>query len=205
MPILVRKTVIVLLSMLAACVYGVVHDQITVRLCPEYFTVAHPPLFHPNSVTLLAFYWGVAATVGIGAVLGFVVAQVSQSGDAAPWPLARVTKCILLLLAMMALSAAAAGTCGYLVSRFGLVAMPTRLALAIPSVRHDFFMADWFAHGASYFVGLSGSAVLCFHVWNTCRRPRIISALPQTHGATLRVIVLAAIVAYIVWARLTTH
>ena len=60
---------IILLSILSACLYGVVHDQITIRVCLEYFTVAHPPYFPTHSPTLLAICWGVAATAGIGAVL----------------------------------------------------------------------------------------------------------------------------------------
>lgn len=34
---------IVLLCAVVATTYGVVHDQITARLCIEYFTIDHPP------------------------------------------------------------------------------------------------------------------------------------------------------------------
>ena len=77
MQLFVRKALIILLSICGACIYGVVHDQITARLCLEYFTIAHPPLFHTRSTSLLALYWGVAATIGIGALLGVVLARVS--------------------------------------------------------------------------------------------------------------------------------
>ena len=80
-----KKLQIVLLSVLAACSYGVIHDQITARLCIEYFTVAHPPLFHTGSTTLLALCWGVSATAGIGAALGVVLAMVSQSDGPTPY------------------------------------------------------------------------------------------------------------------------
>lgn len=48
---------IVLLAVLAACGYGVIHDQITVRICLEYFTIGHPRIFTTESPTLLAFGW----------------------------------------------------------------------------------------------------------------------------------------------------
>jgi len=44
---------------------GIAHDEITVRVCAEYFTIAHPPLFPTASRTLLAACWGIAATVGL--------------------------------------------------------------------------------------------------------------------------------------------
>ena len=108
---------IILLNILAACAYGVIHDQITVRVCIEYFTVAHPPLFHTTSPTLLALCWGVAATAGIGAVVGVLLALVSRAGAPAPLSLFRIGQSVLLLLGVMALSAFAAGVVGYELSQ----------------------------------------------------------------------------------------
>ena len=45
---------IILLATLAAIAYGVVHDQVTARICVEYFTIGHPPVFRTTSPTLLA-------------------------------------------------------------------------------------------------------------------------------------------------------
>ena len=67
--VIMRTSNIVLLCMAAAIAYGIVHDQITARLCVEYFTVAHPPLFHTTSPTILGICWGIAATFGVGAIL----------------------------------------------------------------------------------------------------------------------------------------
>ena len=50
------KVKITLLSIVAAVAYGIVHDQITARLCVEYFTVAHPPLIHTSSPTVLGLF-----------------------------------------------------------------------------------------------------------------------------------------------------
>ena len=54
---------IVGLCIAAAIVYGILHDQITARICVEYFSVAHPPVWGGiDDPTLLAFTWGVIAT-----------------------------------------------------------------------------------------------------------------------------------------------
>ncbi|MFT5831565.1 MAG: hypothetical protein ACI9D0_002161, partial [Bacteroidia bacterium] len=45
---------IVLLCMLAAIAFGIAHDQVTVRVCLEYFTIGHPKVLETNSPTLLA-------------------------------------------------------------------------------------------------------------------------------------------------------
>jgi len=50
------------LCVLAAVVYGIVHDQSASHVCIEYFTVFHPPVLRTRSPTLLAFGWGVIAT-----------------------------------------------------------------------------------------------------------------------------------------------
>jgi hypothetical protein len=47
-----------LLSIAAAILYGILHDQVTARVCLEYFTVFHPPVFDTTSPTLLALGWG---------------------------------------------------------------------------------------------------------------------------------------------------
>ncbi|MCC6673174.1 MAG: hypothetical protein IT458_19060 [Planctomycetes bacterium] len=53
---------IVLFAVAAAVIYGIAHDQVTVRVCIEYFTIGHPPLPVPATPTVLALIWGVAAT-----------------------------------------------------------------------------------------------------------------------------------------------
>lgn len=199
------KNQIILLSVLAACTYGVVHDQITARLCIEYFTVAHPPLFHTKSTTLLALCWGVAATAGIGAALGVVLSLVSQSGGPVPCPVSRLGRSIFLLLAVMAASAFTAGVVGYHLSHKGFISIPAGLAAAIPANQHDRFMAVWFAHGASYLIGLAGGARLCVRVWHARGRPPVISLFPHTRVSAMRTALLAAVAAYILWVRFGMH
>jgi hypothetical protein len=57
---------IILYCVLGAVGYGVVHDQITARICLKYFTIGHPQVFNTQSATLLGIGWGVIATWWVG-------------------------------------------------------------------------------------------------------------------------------------------
>jgi hypothetical protein len=199
-----ERAQIVLLSVVAACSYGVIHDQITARLCIEYFTIAHPPLFHTSSPTLLALCWGVAATAGLGAILGVVLALVSQSGGKDPYPVAQLARSILLLLITMGAGAFVAGIAGYELSNRGFVSIPASLAVAIPAHQHDYFMAVWFAHCTSYLLGLGGGALVCFRIWQRRGRPSIIPLYPRTRTASIRAGCIAALAIFIIWSRFHT-
>ncbi len=200
-----NKAKVILLSIIAACGYGVVHDQITARLCIEYFTVAHPPLFHTTSPTLLALCWGIAATAAIGAGFGIVLALVSQSGSPPPYPVSRLFQNILLLLSVMALSAFIAAVAGYQLSQRGFLSDPAGLMEAIPAHQHHRFRAVWFAHIASYLVGLGGATVLCLRVWRQRGCPSVISLFPRTRAAAIRAVIVVAIAASIVWICFIAH
>ena len=187
--------------MVASISYGVIHDQITSRLCIEYFTVAHPRLFSTNSPTLLALCWGVAATIGLGLLLGFVLSMVAHAGNQGPLDFTRLLGPVRRLLTAMALSAMAAGICGYWLAKHGIVSMPSDFAAAIPRERHLQFMAVSFAHASSYLVGLVGSARLVFRVWTARGRPVAISLFPQSPTAIFRAAAIAAVTAYLLWLR----
>ena len=77
--LVVESLKIVLTCIVASIFYGVIHDQFTARICLEYFTVFHPPIFNTQSPTLLALGWGIIATWWVGAILGFLLAIASQT------------------------------------------------------------------------------------------------------------------------------
>ncbi len=197
----VRKAKIILLCTVAAVAYGVVHDQITARLCVEYFTIGHPPLFHTSSPTMLGICWGIAATVGIGALMGVALALVSESGGLPPVPTPRLLRFILGLLAVMTISASLAGVVGFELSRRSIISMPVALAELVPPSQHHRFMAVWFVHGASYLVGIVGASLIILRIWRARGRPRVLSVFPRTMGAIVRALILAAIAALVLWFR----
>jgi len=152
---------IVLLSIVAAICYGIMHDQVTARICVEYFTVFHPPVFPTTNPTLLGLGWGVIATWWLGAFLGAVLANSAQAGDRRKLSARDLARPVLRLLAVMALSALFFGITGYVLARRGLIAPPEWVMEKLDRGSHSAFMADWWAHNASYAAATLGGVVLC--------------------------------------------
>src|SRR5438046_4370100 len=71
---------IVLMCIVTAVAYGIAHDQVTARVCVEYFTVGHPPIFRTEDPTLLGLGWGVIATWWVGVLLGVPLAIFARAG-----------------------------------------------------------------------------------------------------------------------------
>ena len=65
-----QSILVILLCIGSAICYGIVHDQITARICVEYFIIGHPPVFGTDSPTLLGLGWGVIASWWVGLILG---------------------------------------------------------------------------------------------------------------------------------------
>ena len=75
-----QAVAIVVLCIASAVVYGILHDQVTARVCVEYFTIGHPPVFATESPTLLGIGWGIIATWWVGLLLGIPLALAARVG-----------------------------------------------------------------------------------------------------------------------------
>jgi hypothetical protein len=155
-----QGVLIFLLSITAAIVYGIAHDQITVRICVEYFTIGHPPVFPTSDPTMLALGWGIIATWWVGAILGVPLALAARVGKQPPLPASALVKPIFLLLACMATCAALAGLAGYVAASNHIVVLSGDLAERIPPDRHIPFLVDLWTHLASYASGFLGGLLL---------------------------------------------
>jgi hypothetical protein len=144
------------LCVVAAVVYGIVQDQITTRICLEYFTVFHPPILNStHSPTLLAFGWGIIATWWVGVLLGIPLAIAARAGTRPKLAARDLLPLIRSLLLVMAVCAVLAGIAGF---AWGTV--PHEVAQLLPPQVHRRFVADWWAHNASYASGFVGGVVL---------------------------------------------
>ena len=141
----------------AAVLYGILHDQVTVRVCPEYFTVYHPYLIDTESLTVLAIAWGTAATWWVGAALGIPVAICARAGRNPRLSARQLLRPIGLLLLVMGVAALTAGLAGYYLSPYA----------------PDRFNADYYAHNASYLAGGTGGLALCLWILFTRWRKRV--------------------------------
>lgn len=161
---LVEPAKIVLLAMAGAILYGIAHDQITIRICPEYFTVAHPPLFRSGSLTLIALGWGVAATWWAGLAAGVAFALAARAGSLAKLTWRRFVRPAAVLLLVMAIVATLAGFAGHWMASTGRIASVQAWGLMIPVEKQANFMADVFTHACSYLAGGLGSLVIALAI-----------------------------------------
>jgi hypothetical protein len=152
---------IVVAAIAAAILYGIVHDQITARICVEYFTVFHPPVFETQSPTLLGLGWGIIATWWVGAFLGVLLAISARAGSRPKLRAVALLATVGKLLLVMAACAVLSGLTGFLLARHGLIAPPAWVAANLAPPAYARFMADWWAHNASYAGGFIGGIVVC--------------------------------------------
>ena len=152
---------IVALCIVASAVYGIVHDQVTARVCLEYFSVYHPDVFHTQSPTLLALGWGILATWWVGLILGILLAISARAGSSPKASARDLMPKVLRLLIIMAVCALSAGISGYFLQGFGMEYYATDIP---KQIRHSFY-ADLWAHSMSYLSGLAGGIILCVITW----------------------------------------
>lgn len=158
-----KSVQVVLLSILAGALYGIVHDQVTARVCIEYFTIGHAPIFATRSPTLLAIGWGIIATWWVSLFLGISLAAAARLGRAPKQSVRELIRPMGMLLLGMGVVALISGLVGYARAKAGAID-PWVTANIQPSQRVA-FMADLWAHTASYASGAIGGLFLCAYVW----------------------------------------
>ncbi len=156
---------IVLVSILAAVCYGIVQDQVTARVCVEYFTVGHPPIFRTDDPTALACGWGVIASWWAGFLMGVPLALFARCGSRPKVTARRLLKPVAVLLSCVGLMAFLSGVVGFASASAGWVSLEEPMALRVPPEKHAAFLADAFAHEAAYDAGFGGGVVLWAWTW----------------------------------------
>src|ERR1700761_8722820 len=100
------------MCIVAAVLYGIIHDQVTARVCVEYFTIGHPPIFGTDNPTLLRIGWGIVATWWVGVLFGVPLGIAARAGSRPKRTVDSLLKPLAGLLGIAALCAVAAGLIG---------------------------------------------------------------------------------------------
>jgi hypothetical protein len=161
---------IVFLCVVAAIVYGAVHDMVTAHVCVEYFTIGHERLFESDQPVYYALAWGVIATWWMGFLLGVPLLLASRVGR---WPRLSapdLVRPIGRLLLVMGTCALLAGIAGWVLASRQTILLNAWLAERVPADHHVRFLAVGAAHLASYWV--SGIGGLGLSLWVIRRRRR---------------------------------
>ncbi|MDY3557918.1 hypothetical protein R5W23_006018 [Gemmata sp. JC673] len=156
---------IVAFCVVVAVLYGIAHDQVTARVCIEYFTIGHPPVFGTDDPTLLGLGWGIIATWWVGAILGLLLAVAARAGRRRRRAVGSLVRPVGQLLLVLGAAATVAGSLAWLLASAGGVVLVGRLANEVPPERHVAFLSAMWVHSASYLFGFFGGAVLCVRVW----------------------------------------
>ena len=181
-----QSAIIVLMCVAAAVGYGIVHDQVTARICVEYFTIGHPPIFDTNDPTLLGLGWGIIATWWAGLILGVLLAIAARAGQRRKRPVSSLIRPIVSLFAAMACGAIAAGILGWVLASTESVFLVGPIAHKLPPNRHVPFLANMWAHSASYLIGLLGALVVLAGVWRSRNRAESSETHPTSKTNDIR-------------------
>jgi len=149
---------IIALCVAAAIIYGILHDQVTARICVEYFTIGHVPIFGTDDPTLLGIGWGVLATWWVGVVLGVPLAAAARLGKRPKRFASSLIRPLLGLMVVSAICALIAGTLGAILARNGVVWLVEPMASAVPREKHVSFLADLWATTPATFPASSAAA-----------------------------------------------
>src|SRR5262249_42503451 len=123
---------IVIFCILSAIGYGILHDQVTARICVEYFTIGHPPVFGTDDPTLLGLGWGVIATWWVGLILGVPLSIAARAGNRPKVGIRDLLRPIGVMLLVMIAGALFAGILGYVLALNGVVYLIGELADQVP-------------------------------------------------------------------------
>jgi hypothetical protein len=164
-----KSLAIILLAVAAAIAYGIVHDQITARICVEYFSIGHPRLIDSDSPTVLALFWGAVATWWVGLPLGLGLAVAARAGRRPKLAASELFIPVVKFLGCMFAVATIFGAVGFATSTAGIFNLVEPLASRVPADKHTAFLLDGWAHSSSYLAGIVGGLVLCVFTWRQRR------------------------------------
>lgn len=156
---------ILLLCIGMAVLFGIVHDQITVRLSWQYYETGHFPIPGVEDPTLLGLIWGVLGTWWVGAIFGLLMTLAAYAGSRPPIRANQLIKPLACLMIGTEILAWTMGAIAYYWVASGQLHLPDVYATQIPLNEHAGFMADWFTNGTAYTCALLGGIVLGSVFW----------------------------------------
>jgi hypothetical protein len=161
---------IILLAMTCCISYGILHDQVTARICVEYFTIGHAPIFATEDPTWLGLGWGILATWWVGLFLGVPLSIAARCGRLPRLTAIELLRPMIIVMVASATVALASGLIASIAARQGAMRLTGELGVRVPQERHALFLTDLAAHNASYLSGFCGGLVVIGGTWRTRRR-----------------------------------
>ena len=156
---------IICLCVGSAIGFGILLDNVTARVCVEYFTIGHEPIFNSTNPTYLAFGWGVVATWWAGLIVSLPMVLATRFGSRPMLAASALLRPFGVVLIVMAALCLLSGLLGFILASRGRIFLQGWLAAAVPEQQHVPFLADLFAHNAAYAGGFLGSLGVAVSAW----------------------------------------
>lgn len=165
-----------LLGAAAMSAFGVLMDQVSARLCPEYFTVLHNPIPGLTDPTLVGVVWGVLGAAGGGIALGYAAGLAATVGPRPALTARELIRPTLMTAGGVAGVVAVTGACVWRTATGLGVQLDPFFGPAIPPERHVAALTVGSYHLAAYVAAVLGSVLLC--VWIGRERARRAATRP---------------------------
>ena len=156
---------IVLMGLVALVGYAMLQDQVSARLCPEYFTVLHPPIPGLTDPTLLGVSWGFLGAWWGGVLLGFVLGLVATVGSRPALAPRELVRPMAVLVGVLAGVTALTGFTVWHHAHLLGVSLDAGMAQLVPPERHRGLLTVACYHFTAYATATAGGVVLCVWVW----------------------------------------
>jgi hypothetical protein len=150
--------------------YGMLQDQVSARLCPEYFTKLHPPVPGVTDPTLLGIAWGFLGAWWGGAALGYAAGIAATIGTRPPLQVRELVRPMLVLMTVVATVTAVTGVNVAVHAELFGVSMDSNSAELVPPERRRAALVVACYHFSAYATAILGSIVLT--VWISLERKR---------------------------------
>jgi hypothetical protein len=141
--------------------YAMLQDQVSARLCVEYFTIFHQPIPGITDPTLIGMGWGFLGSWYGGAIMGVSAGLTSSLGPKPPLPLSVIVRGMLGVMLTTGLVTALAGYATYVnMELFGITLDETVVGALPPENRKLVFVVANY-HLVAYGISILGSIILC--------------------------------------------
>lgn len=158
--------------------YAMLQDQVSARLCPEYFTHFHNPIPGLTDPTLTGIAWGFLGAWWGGALFGYAAGIAATVGKAPPLGVKQLVRPMLVtVLGVAGVTALVGGVVAFYAEQLG-VEVDQYMAGPVPEGRRRALLVVCCYHLAAYVAAVAGSVACC--VWIGVKRGSLSPATPAT-------------------------
>jgi hypothetical protein len=154
------------LRIIAGCtvafiIYGMLQDQISARLSPEYFTIFHPRIEGVTEPFWLGIFWGFLGSWWGGMIFGVSLALTAQLGKKPKLNYDQLNSRIGFAILCVGLASLFTGlSVGFILTRVP-VTLPEPWSLQIPPQRHLGFLIVACVHATTYLSSVVIAIITC--------------------------------------------